>query len=96
MASAPSLDVGRTNGRPAAPPTRGTNRERTMSATYELRPATKTAPAVLVVTLPVNPEPPLSSTGKTRIVASTHGNQPTTLTVNGQTVKVGLTAFVKA
>lgn len=67
-----------------------------MSATYELRPATKTAPAVLVVTIPVNSEPPLSSTGKTRIVASTHGNQPTTLTVNGQTVKVGLTAFVKA
>lgn len=67
-----------------------------MSATYELRPATKNSPAVLVVTIPVNPEPPLSSTGKTRIVASTHGNQPTTLTVNGQTVKVGLTAFVKA
>ena len=67
-----------------------------MSATYELKPATKTSPAVLVVTIPVNAEPPLSSTGKTRIVASTHGNQPTTLTVNGQTVKVGLTAFVKA
>lgn len=67
-----------------------------MPATYELRPATKTAPAVLVVTIPVNPEPPLSSTGKTRIIASTHGNQPTTLTVNGQTVKVGLTAFIKS
>lgn len=67
-----------------------------MSATYEIRPATKTAPAALVVTLPINPEPPLSSTGKTRIVASTHGNQPTALTINGQTVKVGLTAFVKA
>lgn len=67
-----------------------------MSATYELKPATKTTPAVLVVTIPVNPEPPLSSTGKTRIVASTHGNQPTTLTVNGQTVKVGLTAFIKS
>ena len=67
-----------------------------MSATYELRPATKTAPAALVVTIPVNTDPPLSSTGKTRIVASTHGNQPTTLTVNGQVVKVGLTAFVKA
>lgn len=67
-----------------------------MSATYELRPATKTAPATLVVTIPVNSDPPLSSTGKTRIVASTHGNQPTTLTVNGQIVKIGLTAFVKA
>jgi hypothetical protein len=66
-----------------------------MSATYELRPATKTAPAVLIVTLPINPEPPLSSTGKTKIVASTHGNQPTPITINGQVVKVGLTAFVK-
>jgi hypothetical protein len=67
-----------------------------MSATYELKPATKTAPAVLVVTIPVNPDAPLSSTGKTRIVASTHGNQPTPITVNGQVVKIGLTAFYKA
>lgn len=67
-----------------------------MSATYELVPATKTAPATLVVRIPVNTDPPLSSTGKTRIVASTHGNQPTTLQVNGQVVKVGLTAFVRA
>lgn len=67
-----------------------------MSATYEIVPASKTAPATLVVRIPVNTDPPLSSTGKTRIVASTHGNQPTTLQVNGQVVKVGLTAFVKA
>lgn len=67
-----------------------------MSATYELRPATKNAPATLVVTIPVNQDPPLSSTGKTRIVASTHGNQPTPITVNGQVVKIGLTAFVRA
>ena len=67
-----------------------------MSATYELKPATKTAPAVLVVTLPINPDAPLSSTGKTRIVASTHGNQATPITINGQTVKIGLTAFYKA
>jgi hypothetical protein len=67
-----------------------------MSATYELRPSTKTSPAVLVVTLPINPDAPLSSTGKTRIVASTHGNQPTPVTINGQVVKVGLTAFYKA
>ncbi len=67
-----------------------------MSATYELVPATKTSPATLVVRIPVNAAPPLSSTGKTKIVASTHGNQPTPITVDGQTVKVGLTAFIKA
>lgn len=67
-----------------------------MSATYAIEPATKNAPATLVVRIPVNTDPPLSSTGKTRIVASTHGNQPTTVTVNGQVVRVGLTAFYKA
>lgn len=67
-----------------------------MSATYELVPATKNAPATLVVRIPVNSAPPLSSTGKTKIVASTHGNQPTPITVDGQVVKVGLTAFIKA
>jgi hypothetical protein len=51
---------------------------------------------VLVVRVPVNAEPPLSSTGKTRIVATTHGNQPVPVTVNGQTLKIGLTAFYKA
>ena len=67
-----------------------------MSAVYTLEPATKNGPATLVVRIPVNTDPPLSSTGKTRIVASTHGNQPTTITVDGQVVKVGLTAFIRA
>ena len=65
--------------------------------TATIEPAAKKGqPATLVVRVPVNAEPPLSSTGKTRIVASTHGNQATEITVNGQPVKVGLTAFVKA
>lgn len=64
--------------------------------TFELRPATKTQPATLVVSIPVNSDAPLSSTGKTRIVATTHGNQATPITVNGQVVRVGLTAFYKA
>lgn len=67
-----------------------------MNASYELVPATKTQPATLVVRIPVNSNPPLSSTGKTKIVATTHGNQPTPITVDGQVVRVGLTAFVKA
>lgn len=67
-----------------------------MSFTANLEPATKNSPATLVVRIPVNSNPPLSSTGKTKIVASTHGNQPTTITVDGQVVKLGLTAFVKA
>lgn len=64
--------------------------------TTELLPATKTAPAVLVVRIPVNATYPLSSSGKTLQVASTHGNQATTITVDGQVLKVGLTAYIKA
>jgi hypothetical protein len=62
----------------------------------ELIPATKTSPATLVVRVPVNTTAPLSSTGKTKIVASSHGNQATTVTVDGQVLKVGLNAFIRA
>ena len=67
-----------------------------MSATYELRPGTKTAPAVLVITIPVNQNPPASSTGKTLTVASTHGFQTTPLTIDGKPVKVSLNASIRA
>lgn len=49
----------------------------------------------LVVRVPVNATPVPSSTGKSLIVATTGGNQPTAITVDGKTVKVGLTAFCK-
>ncbi len=48
----------------------------------------------LVVRLPINTTPIPSGTGKTLLVASTHGNQATEVTVNGATVKLGLTAFI--
>jgi hypothetical protein len=68
-----------------------------MSATFELVPGTKTAPATLVVRIPVNPnQPPSKSSGKTLIVATTGGNAVTGLTHNGKPVKVGLTAFIPA
>jgi hypothetical protein len=56
----------------------------------------KVEKGVLVIRLPINAEPPLSSTGKTRIVASTHGNQATSVVVNGEVVKIGCTAFYRA
>jgi hypothetical protein len=48
----------------------------------------------LVIRLPLNTTPVPSSTGKTLVVASSHGNQPTQATVNGQAVIVGVNAFI--
>ena len=40
-------------------------------------------------------EPTPSSSGKTLVVASTHGNTATTAEVNGKPVTIGLTAYIK-
>jgi hypothetical protein len=37
-----------------------------------------------------------SSTGKTLVVASSHGNQPTTATIDGKPVIVGVNAYIRA
>jgi hypothetical protein len=37
-----------------------------------------------------------SSTGKTLVVASSHGNQPTGVTVNGQVMRIGVNAYIPA
>jgi hypothetical protein len=48
----------------------------------------------LVIRLPLNKTPVLSSTGKTVVVASSHGNQKTEAVINGQAVIVGVNAYV--
>ena len=50
----------------------------------------------LVITIDMNEQPTPSATGKTLVVASSHGNQPTTLTVQGKPVVIGLNAYIKA
>lgn len=40
--------------------------------------------------------PPLSKSGKSRIVASTNGNLTTNVMVDGKPVIIGLNAYVKA
>ena len=50
---------------------------------------------VLIISIPVQ-EPTPSASGKTLVVASTHGNQPTTVEVNGKRVVIGLNAYIKA
>jgi len=48
----------------------------------------------LVIRVPPNPTPVLSASGKTFVVASSHGNQKTNATVNGQPVVVGVNAYI--
>ena len=48
----------------------------------------------LVIEIPLNAAPVLSSTGKTLVVASTHGNKVTEAQVNGKHVVVGLNAYI--
>jgi hypothetical protein len=40
-------------------------------------------------------EPAPSASGKTLVVASTHGNAPTTAMINGQPVIIGLNAYIR-
>lgn len=40
--------------------------------------------------------PTLSQSGKTKVVASTHGNILTGVTVEGKPVTIGLNAYIKA
>jgi|WetSurMetagenome_2_1015567.scaffolds.fasta_scaffold896834_1 hypothetical protein len=49
----------------------------------------------LVITIPMNP-PARSSTGKTLVVASTHGNKTTDVMVDGKPVIIGVNAYIKA
>ena len=48
----------------------------------------------LILTLDMQ-QPTPSRTGKTRVVASTHGNQPTTVMVDGKPVIVGVNAYIR-
>ena len=49
----------------------------------------------LVVKVPINKPLMNSATGKTLVVASSRGNHPTTLTVEGQPVIIGLNAYIR-
>lgn len=49
----------------------------------------------LVIRIPMQ-EPTPSASGKTLVVASSHGNQQTTANVNGKPVYVGINAYIRA
>ena len=48
----------------------------------------------LVIRVPLNPTPVRSATGKTMVVASSHGNKETEVQVQGQPVYVGVNAYI--
>jgi hypothetical protein len=48
----------------------------------------------LVIRLPLNQTPVLLTSGKSLVVASTHGNQKTDAVLNGQPVVIGVNAYI--
>jgi hypothetical protein len=48
----------------------------------------------LVIRLPLNKTPVPSTSGKTLVVASSHGNQKTDAVINGQPVVIGINAHI--
>ena len=48
----------------------------------------------LVIEIPLNPAPVPSASGKTLVVASTHGNKQTEVEIQGQPVFLGLNAYI--
>ena len=49
----------------------------------------------LIITIPVNEKPTPSASGKTLVIASSHGNQQTTVMVDGKPVMVGVNAYIR-
>jgi hypothetical protein len=47
---------------------------------------------VLIVEIPISKRP--SASGKTTVVASTNGNQPSTVVIDGKPVIIGLNAYI--
>ncbi len=50
----------------------------------------------LIITIPLNATPAPSASGKTLVVASSHGNQTTNVQVQGKPVVIGLNAYIRA
>ena len=49
----------------------------------------------LVIRLPLNKSPVPSASGKTLVIASTHGNRTTEAVIQGQPVIVGVNAYIQ-
>lgn len=56
---------------------------------------TKIEKGRIIISLPLNAEPTPSASGKTLVVASSHGNVATTAVVQGKPVVVGINAYIR-
>ena len=57
--------------------------------------ATLSKDGVLTIEIDTNDKPTVSTSRKSLIVASSHGNQATTVQVNGQPLIVSVNAYIK-
>lgn len=48
----------------------------------------------LIIRVPLNPSPARSASGKTLVIASSHGNKQTDLEIEGKPVVVGVNAYI--
>ena len=48
----------------------------------------------LIITIPMNAEPVVSGSGKSLVVASTNGNQKTSLQVQDKPLVIGVNAYI--
>lgn len=82
-----------TRGRPEqSPPAEAEPIGRTTTMNIEV----KKDGEFLVIRIPINAALPPSKSGKSREVASTHGNMTTSLVIEGKPVILGLNAYIKA
>jgi hypothetical protein len=49
----------------------------------------------LIITIPLNASPVPSASGKTLVVASSHGNMVTSAIIDGKPITVGVNAYIK-
>ena len=49
----------------------------------------------LIITIDVNPKPTPSASGKTLVIASSHGNQQTAVMIDSKPVIVGVNAYIR-
>jgi len=64
--------------------------------TAEIRKGNKNEGDKLVLTIDIDKNPAKSASGKTLVVATTHGNQATALQHDGKPIIVGVNAYVRA
>ncbi len=50
----------------------------------------------LIITMDIEKKPTPSASGKTLVVASSHGNQATSVIIDGKPVIVGVNAYIRA